>query len=92
MVVWGGGGSVSGINSGGRYNPAMNSWSATNTAGAPEGRYHHTAVWTGSEMVVWGGVHTQGGSDIYLNSGGRYNPVTDSWSATSTTSAPTPRV
>ena len=22
---------------------------------APGGRYSHTAVWTGSEMIVWGG-------------------------------------
>ena len=44
----------------------------------------HTAVWTGSEMIVWGGVD----SGSYLNTGGRYNPGTDSWTATSTTSAP----
>jgi hypothetical protein len=23
--------------------------------GAPAARYQHTAVWTGSEMIVWGG-------------------------------------
>src|SRR5947208_9180245 len=28
-------------------------WTAT--AGPPDGRQHHTAVWTGSEMIVWGG-------------------------------------
>ena len=31
-----------------------NTWAATTTANAP-GRYLHTAVWTGSEMIVWGG-------------------------------------
>ena len=25
------------------------------TNGAPAARYDHTAVWTGSEMIVWGG-------------------------------------
>ena len=30
------------------------SWTATNTI-APAGRAAHTAVWTGSEMIVWGG-------------------------------------
>src|SRR5439155_8246709 len=43
---------------------------------------------TGNEMIVWGG------EDINiapLNTGGKYNPITDSWIATSTTSAPDPR-
>ena len=31
-------------------------------------------MWTGSEMIVWGG-HGDSG---YLNTGGRYNPGTDS--------------
>ena len=30
-------------------------WTATSTTNAPEARYYHTAVWTGSEMIVWGG-------------------------------------
>jgi hypothetical protein len=42
-------------------------------------------VWTGSEMIVWGG---QGNGGIYLNTGGRFNPSTDSWTATTTTNAP----
>ena len=31
------------------------SWMATITIGAPSPRGAHTAVWTGSEMIVWGG-------------------------------------
>ena len=31
-------------------------WTATTTANAPAARIFHTAVWTGSEMIVWGGV------------------------------------
>ena len=61
-------------------------WTATSTTNAPAARASHTAVWTGSEMIVWGGY---GGS--YLNTGGRYDPSTDSWTAISTTNAPTPR-
>src|SRR5436305_2970932 len=74
MIVWGGvdGGSV--LNTGGRYNPGTDSWTATSTTSAPAGRDAHTAVWTGSEMIVWGGFN--GSSD--LNTGGRYNPGTDS--------------
>src|ERR1700757_3434423 len=63
------------------------SWTATTTTNAPDARYNHTAVWTGSEMIVWGG--TNGVS--FLNTGGKYDPSTDSWTATSTTNAPDSR-
>ena len=36
-------------------------------------------------MIVWGGID----DGSYLNTGGRYNPGTDSWTATTTTNAPT---
>src|SRR6266480_996420 len=62
------------------------SWTATSTTSAPAARSAHTAVWTGSEMIVWGGQNPS-----RLNTGGRYNPSTDSWTATSTTSAPAGR-
>jgi hypothetical protein len=42
-------------------------------------------VWTGSEVIVWGGVDQ---NFLQLNTGGRYNPDTDSWVATSITNAP----
>ena len=56
MIVWGGGDDSGYFNTGGRYNPSTNSWTATSTTNAPSARYAHTAVWTGSEMIVWGGV------------------------------------
>ena len=58
----------------------------TSTVNAPSARPLHTAVWTGSEMIVWGGL-----DGSYLNTGGRYNPATDNWTATSTTDAPAAR-
>jgi N-acetylneuraminic acid mutarotase len=64
-------------------------WTATSLIDAPLARIEYTAIWTGSEMIVWGGVDE---SINYLNSGGRYNPATDSWTAISTTNAPTPRI
>jgi N-acetylneuraminic acid mutarotase len=62
-----------------------NSWTATSNANAPADRFNHTAVWTGSEMIVWGGTH-----DLLINlkTGGRYRPATDSWTDTSTAGAP----
>src|SRR6266550_3896268 len=85
MIVWGGFDNTNVLNTGGRYNPTTDSWTATSTTSAPAGRYGHTAVWTGSEMIVWGG--SPDGSSV-LSTGGRYNPGTDSWTATSTTGAP----
>ena len=78
------------LNTGGRYNPSTDSWTATNTTNAPAGRFDHTAVWTGSEMIVWGGC-TDPLCSNPLNTGGRYNPSTDSWTATSTNNAPSAR-
>jgi hypothetical protein len=85
MIVWGGTDDGStGLNTGGRYNPATDSWTAASTgANAPVGRLTHTAVWTGTQMIVWGGRTVQNSSPA-LNSGGRYNPTTDSWTTTST--------
>jgi hypothetical protein len=55
MIVWGGSDGMDYLNSGGSYHPASNSWSTVTTMGAPSVRSFHTAVWTGSEMIVWGG-------------------------------------
>src|SRR6266508_840396 len=91
MIIWGGGGSGnypywSFRNTGARYNPSTDTWTTTSTIHAPTGRAGPTAVWTGSEMIVWAGA-----GDGYLNTGGRYNPNTNRWIATSTTNAPTVR-
>jgi len=84
MIVWGGGDfqSGGGLNTGRRYNPATNTWGATtSTSGnVPAGRHGHTAVWTGTEMIVWGGCSGTVGS-LCMNTGGRYNPATDTWGA-----------
>ena len=50
MIIWGGTGFQ---NTGGKYNPNTDSWSATTVTNAPDGRISHTAVWTGNDMVVW---------------------------------------
>jgi hypothetical protein len=62
-------------------------WTSTTTIHALPNRSQATAVWTGSEMIVWGGWD---GASLF-NTGGRYNPSTDSWTATSTSNAPEAR-
>ena len=85
MIVWGGDDRfVTQTNTGARYNPATDSWQPTAQAGAPTARHLHTAVWTGSEMIIWGG----GSGSTIFNTGGRYNPLNNTWTATSTTAAP----
>ena len=91
LIVWGGwGGSSVGnlFNTGGRYNPLTDIWTATSLTNAPTARTGATAVWTGSEMIVWGGGDA---GFTQLNTGGRYNPATDSWTSTSLTNAPSAR-
>ena len=83
MIVWGGvtNGLVSPyVNTGGRYSPFRNAWTATLTNAPLVGRADHTAVWTGNEMIVWGGVSsTLPAYPAYHNSGARFSPATDSW-------------
>ena len=66
-------------NSGGRADPSTDTWvplvpSALN----PEARTEQTAVWTGNEMLIWGGRRRDG---TRLQSGGAYGPATGSWRA-----------
>jgi N-acetylneuraminic acid mutarotase len=97
MVVWGGytdshswyaGAHAPGhLNTGGRYNPARNAWRSTTQSGAPSARINHVGVWTGSGLIVWGGVN----ASEALNDGGSYDPVEDSWRTINLKSAPEPR-
>jgi N-acetylneuraminic acid mutarotase len=93
MVVWGGctDSCLTNLNTGGRYNPSTNSWLATTTTGAPSARSAHTAVWTGSRMIIWGGCTQGQGCLPPFNTGGRYNPSSDSWAATTIVGAPAGR-
>jgi len=93
MVVWGGvnwNNPVTYFDTGGKYHPDTDRWTATSTDNVPDGRFSHTAVWTGTEMIIWGGA-ANSPNNIYFDTGGRYDPLTNSWAATSTTNAPTAR-
>jgi N-acetylneuraminic acid mutarotase len=83
MIVWKG--------TGGRYDPATDTWAATSMVDAPEVQEGHTAVWSGDEMIVWGGGPGGLGGDDYAPTGGRYNPLSDTWTPTNLDGAPTGR-
>ena len=91
MLVWGGfdlNGSMAPLDTGGRYNPATDTWGAAlTTIGAPSPRYEASAIWTGSEMIVWGG--TNGVSQFA--DGGRYDPSTNTWQPLVVTGGPAAR-
>jgi N-acetylneuraminic acid mutarotase len=69
-----------------RMPEAAGSWQPTSTAEAPAPRGEHTAAWTGTEMIVWGGYDGD-----YVTTGGRYDPAADSWAGVSTIGAPAAR-
>ena len=86
FIIWGGRANVFGgpavSNTGARFNPSTGVWTNITLTGAPTARRGHTAVWTGTEMIVWGGTTDLEGATGGLNSGGRYNPATNTWTNT----------
>ena len=90
MILWGGYNHMRSLNSGGRYDPELDTWRTVSTVGAPLPRAGHQAVWTGHDMIVWGGVNSIRESDysVALNDGGRYSPLSDTWAPISVVGAP----
>ncbi len=71
-----------------RFDPMTLTWTEITTAGKPAAAHEGSAIWTGTELVFWGGVNANSES---INTGARYNPTTDTWTAMSTTGAPVAR-
>jgi len=93
VVVWGGVRQDAGaavpmnLGDGARFDPVANAWSPMSLSGAPSARSRHSAVWTGTEMIVWGGV-----TDTELSAdGASFDPVRDVWTPISSTGAPAAR-
>jgi hypothetical protein len=81
---------------GARYDPVSNSWTPLPSSGAPSARAGHVAVWTGSEMVVWGGMFRTGPNPplpvtTRFGNGARFDPLLNAWFSVSTTNAPSAR-
>ncbi len=90
MIVWGGLSGFSGLellNTGGRYRPVTDDWQPVATIGAPTPRERHSAVWTGTEMIIWGGATNSGPT----RSGAIFAPGTSAWKPMTTTGAPAAR-
>ena len=92
MIIWGGRGSFSASdhqNDGALYNPYTNTWRSMSRENAPQGRSQMAAVWTGVEMIVWGGT---GDGGQCFNDGARYNPKTNVWTPLPMEQAPEARL
>ncbi len=87
MLVWGGDASSTGsvLGNGAAYNPGAKSWRPLSLTGAPTARVGHVALWTGTRMLIWGGV--AGAAGILPQDGGAYDPLTATWSSLSTAGA-----
>ena len=84
MFVWGNNAKE---NIGALFDPTTNSWKKVSTFSPPPLWDNHTAVWTGSDVIIWGGHDGY----KYLDSGAIYNPANDSWKTCSSQNAPTAR-
>lgn len=91
MIVWGGMGDSVELATGGRLtcdaNGLPTSWTAMSTVGAPSARTGHSAIWTGSKLIIWGG---QSGG-VNLGDGAIYDPAANTWAALPATGAPSSR-
>ncbi len=90
LLVWGGDGSSSYLGDGAQllFNAGVPAaaWQPLGLASAPSPRTGHTAVWTGSRMLVWGGLN---GSP--LDTGAAYDPTAGTWTSLAPAGAPTAR-
>jgi N-acetylneuraminic acid mutarotase len=105
MILWGGadgtGDTANLLNTGALFDPTptvanpRGTWTSISTINAPSPRYLHSAIWTGSKMIVWGGCTSKGsatrGCKAETNTGASYDPATDTWSSVSISGAPTAR-
>ena len=73
LLVWGGeeADRMTLSSAGAAYNPATDSWRPISSVGAPTARVHPAVVWTGKEMIVYGG---NAGVDARA-----YDPTKDRW-------------
>ncbi len=77
MIIWGGEGVNGHLADGGIYNSETLLWEPIEKRKLQDfsARRNHTAIWTGKEMIIWGGRNE---FDL-LNDGSAYNPAKDTW-------------
>ncbi len=90
FIVWGGCADpyvfANPLNSGGIYDPSNDTWISISNTNAPVAKNANIVIWTGSKMIVFGGVSTLSGG--LLTSGAVYDPITDTWDNLTATGSP----
>ncbi len=89
LIIWGGRpllGSAY-LDTGAAYCADSDQWEAVSTIDAPVPRWGHTAVWTGTEMLIWGGNAASGPQ----NTGGQFQPDRQLWRSIPVGDAPSAR-
>lgn len=61
------------------YEPALDRWRPMSAAGMPSPRMGMARVWTGRELLVWGGYGIQAGDQAIRQDGALYDPSADRW-------------
>jgi hypothetical protein len=89
MIVFGGQRTIDFLVGGDAYAPETDLWRTLPDAGEPHSRARHVAAWTGSEMLIWGGV---GCVTDACSDGAAYNPETDNWRPITQVGAPSGRL
>lgn len=91
LIVWGGdrpaptiqgavpAGATASAPQGARYDPVRNMWSPLPSAGNEPPRAYHRAVWTGSEMIVFGGFSVPDSGGDSQHTGMAYSPASNRW-------------
>lgn len=91
IIAWGGYKYIDGamvvVNDGASFNMSTLEWTPLSTINAPSKRLDNPVVWTGKEMIIWGGYNFPWNS-TYANTGAIYNPNTDAWTPLPLTDAP----
>jgi hypothetical protein len=75
LIIWGGQHGGTPLGNGAAYDPVSDVWQPLPADQAPSARSGHVAVWTGEEMLIFGGNSLSGAEA----SGAAYNPVTGRW-------------
>jgi hypothetical protein len=88
LLIFGGNSFGAPTNDGYAYDPEAETWTKFSSVNAPEPRYDAFATWMNGELMVWGG-RKDDNSDI--DTAGRYNPSTSTWSSVATNGPPPKR-
>ncbi|MBA7583276.1 hypothetical protein ES708_25217 [subsurface metagenome] len=95
MIIWGGDRGGYCLNTGAVALHELFRWTPTSMGDVASARHGHTAVWAGSDMIVWGGRSSNGSA---LNTGYIYNigtisptVITDAWFQMTANNSPAAR-